>query len=84
MRKEVAIETLKSNPHFLQMIEEIAARPELLTRVEQGDTAAVMEASELAKEHFLMIALGCSHSAEAHQSLVSKMSHQVYSRIRNQ
>ncbi len=55
---------LDSNPHVLQMIEELARDPELLKRFEAGDPKAIAEASERAKDHFLNLVLSTKYDRD--------------------
>jgi hypothetical protein len=77
---------LENNPHVLQMIEELVNDPALLKRVEAGDMDAVKEASERAKEHFLMITCGIygvRYRQDVLDAIIHEMSLRVYSRIRS-
>lgn len=87
MLPEEIEQQLNSNPHVLQMIEEIAKNPDLLARVENGDESALQEASDLAKEHFLCMSLGIVEGRQRddiRKTIVQEMSERVYNRIRQE
>lgn len=74
------IAQLERNPHFLQIVNELVADPQLLARLEAGEPDVLREASNRAADHFLLLTL----RQPAFNELARLLSDLVYDRIRKE